>query len=319
MISPKVSIIFPVYNVKEYLPKCLDSIANQTIRDFECILLDDGSSDSSGIICDSFAANDKRFSVVHLENGGVSRARNEGIKRAKGEYLGFVDSDDWIDPEMFESLYRDAKNYNADISICGVYEDRPPKKIIEMTSVQAKICMFSNDGFRGYSVNKLGRRELFENVRFDEGIRCYEDLIFFYRLFSNCSKVVWNGKPLYHYFRHEGTLSTDYRFNKEKKKGINVLKQCMDNESDKSVVTAMRHYFFDYYLETAINYVSRRDIQEEGFHEAVEYVVDNQCQIKDCTLRQKIWMKIIIKDNLKKLYWFIKGLNSKNMYSQLER
>lgn len=303
-----VSIIVPVYKAEKYLIKCLDSIASQTIRDFECILVDDGSPDSSGIICDSFAANDRRFSVVHLENGGVSKARNEGIRRAKGEFIGFVDSDDWIDPEMFESLYRDARNHNADISICGVYEDFPPTKITEMTSAQAKICMFSNDGFRGYSVNKLVKRELLEDVRFDESIRCYEDLVFFFQLFSNCSKVVWNGKPLYHYFRHEGTLSTDYKFNEEKKNGINRLKQCMDTETDVTVVAAMRHYFFVYHLETAINYVSRRAIKDEGFNEAVEYVIENQDMIKDCTLRQKIWMKIIFKDGLKRLYWFIKGV-----------
>ena len=305
---PLVSIVVPVYNAEKYLMKCLESIKNQTLKDFECILVDDGSTDSSSVICDSFATVDGRFSVVHLKNGGVSRARNEGIKRAKGEYVGFVDSDDWIDPEMFESLYRDARNHNADISICGVYEDFPPTKITEMTSAQAKICMFSNDGFRGYSVNKLAKRELLENVRFDESIICYEDLVFFFQLFSNCSKVVWNGKPLYHYFRHEGTLSTDYKFNEEKKKGINRLKQCMDTETDGTVVAAMRHYFFDYHLETAINYVSRRAIQDEGFHEAVEYVIENQDMIKDCTLRQKIWMKIIFKDSLKRLYWFIKGV-----------
>lgn len=302
-----VSIIVPVYKAEKYLIKCLDSIASQTIRDFECILVDDGSPDSSGIICDSFAANDRRFSVFHLENGGVSKARNEGIRRAKGEFIGFVDSDDWIDPEMFESLYRDVRNHNADISICGVYEDFPPTKITEMTSAQAKICMFSNDGFRGYSVNKLVKRELLEDVRFDESIRCYEDLVFFFQLFSNCSKVVWNGKPLYHYFRHDGSLSTSYIFDSAKQDGINRLRQLMEKETDSTVIEAMRNYFFCYYLETAVNYVSHRNVDAEGYNLSYEYIVENKDLIKECSFRQRIWLAVILNDWLKKLYWFLKG------------
>lgn len=100
----QLSIIVPVYNVEEYLPRCLESIANQTFKDFECILVDDGSPDKSGEICDDFAQKDSRFRVIHQKNAGVGAARNVGLNEAKGEWIGFVDSDDWIDEEMFHFL-----------------------------------------------------------------------------------------------------------------------------------------------------------------------------------------------------------------------
>ena len=106
--SPKISIIVPVYKVEQYLRRCLDSIVAQTFTDWECILIDDGSPDNSGRICDEYAEKDKRFRVFHQENVGVSAARNKGLDEARGEWIGFVDSDDWIEKEMYEYLYNDA-------------------------------------------------------------------------------------------------------------------------------------------------------------------------------------------------------------------
>ena len=303
---PLVSIIVPVYNTENYLKKCLESIKNQTLKDFECILVDDGSTDSSGLICDSFALDDERFSVIHLENGGVSRARNEGIKRANSDYIGFVDSDDWIDPEMFETLYADAKKSNAEISICDTYENHVKTDFIEMDSSQARICLFSNDGFQGYSVNKLVKRELFGHCLYDENLRCYEDFVLYYQLLSKCSKVVWNARPLYHYYRHDGTISTNYVFDKAKQDGINRLRQLMIAETDNDIIVAMKHYFFCYYLETAINYVSHRNVSAEGYNLSYEYIVANKGQVKDCSFRQKIWMAVILHKWLQKLYWVLK-------------
>lgn len=307
---PLVSIVVPVYNSEKYLKKCLESIKNQSLKDFECILVDDGSTDSSGTICDSFVAEDERFSVIHLKNGGVSRARNEGIKRAKGEYIGFVDSDDWVDPELFETLWQDAKKKSAEIAVCRIHEIFSDVKNIEMNASQAIVCMFSEDGFHGYSMNKLVKRELFDYQLYDENLRCYEDLVIFYLLFSRCSKIVWNDKPLYHYFRHDGSLSTSYIFDSAKQAGINRLKQLMDDETDSMVIEAMGKFFFCYYLETAIDYVSHRNVGAEGYNLSYGYVVANKEQIKKCSLRQKVWMKVILHDWLKKVYWFIKGKNN---------
>ena len=108
MFNPKISIIVPVYKVEKYLHRCLDSIVNQTFTDWECILIDDGSPDNSGIICDEYAQMDRRFKVIHQENKGVSAARNAGLDVAKGEWIGFVDSDDWIEKETYEVAYNKA-------------------------------------------------------------------------------------------------------------------------------------------------------------------------------------------------------------------
>ena len=115
MNNPKISVIVPVYNVERYLRKCLDSIIAQTFSDWECICVDDGSPDNSGKILDEYAAKDKRFVIIHKENGGVSSARNAGLDMARGEYITFCDSDDWIEKETYEVAYMNAKKNNADI------------------------------------------------------------------------------------------------------------------------------------------------------------------------------------------------------------
>lgn len=116
----KLSIIVPVYKVEKYIRRCLDSIINQTFTDFELILVDDGSPDTSGEICEGYAKKDERIRVIHQENKGLSGARNTGVEVSKGEYIGFVDSDDWIELEMYEKLITAAEKYGADIVKCGL-------------------------------------------------------------------------------------------------------------------------------------------------------------------------------------------------------
>lgn len=117
-MKPVISVIVPIYNVEKYLPRCIESILNQSFKEFELILVDDGSSDNSGKICDIYAEKDERVKVIHKENGGVSSARNVGIKAVNGEYIGFVDPDDYIDREMYKNLYELCENNNCDIGIC---------------------------------------------------------------------------------------------------------------------------------------------------------------------------------------------------------
>ena len=119
MSKPLISVIVPVYNVEQYLPKCIDSILAQTYENLEIILVEDGTKDSSGVICDEYAAKDARIRVIHKENGGLSSARNAGMEIARGEYFGFVDSDDWIEPEMYENLMALAQKYDADVFVKG--------------------------------------------------------------------------------------------------------------------------------------------------------------------------------------------------------
>ena len=116
MAKPKVSVIVPVYNTEKYLKRCLDSILNQTLSDIEIIIVDDGSKEACALLCDQFAKSDSRIKVVHKQNAGLGFARNTGLSEANGEYVGFVDSDDYIEPMMYETLYAAAKNNGADIA-----------------------------------------------------------------------------------------------------------------------------------------------------------------------------------------------------------
>ena len=117
--EPKISVIVPVYKVEPYLRKCLDSIINQTYRNLQIILVDDGSPDNCGAICDEYASKDSRIEVIHQENGGVSAARNAGLKLAAGDYIGWVDSDDWIEPDMYAYMLENMQKYEADIAVCS--------------------------------------------------------------------------------------------------------------------------------------------------------------------------------------------------------
>ena len=118
--NPKISVIVPVYKVEKYLDRCVESIVNQTYKNLEIILVDDGSPDNCPVMCDEWAEKDERIRVIHKENGGLADARNAGMNIATGDYIGFVDSDDWIEPNMYEVLLKNALKYDADISRCGL-------------------------------------------------------------------------------------------------------------------------------------------------------------------------------------------------------
>ena len=181
---PVVSVIVPVYKVEPYLRRCVDSILNQSFQDFELILVDDGSPDSCGAICDEYAARDSRIHVIHQENKGLSGARNTGIDHANGEYLAFVDSDDKWSPYFLESLYKALKEHDADISQCR-WEYMHGDEIKEAYNPNAKCeCftgreMLSNlyiqtGAYYVVAWNKLYKKELFEEIRYQEG-RIHED------------------------------------------------------------------------------------------------------------------------------------------------
>lgn len=190
MTQPKISIIVPVYNSEKFLGSCLDSILSQSFRDFELILVDDGSRDSSPRICDDYAQKDSRVKVIHKENGGVSAARNDGLDIAKGEYITFIDSDDWVEREYLETL----SNYrNYDIVFFShriIYEDGytsefkfeakegDRQNIWEIVASLRKNTVGSN--FYGYTWNKMFRRDIIEKykIRFIEGLRISEDEVY---------------------------------------------------------------------------------------------------------------------------------------------
>lgn len=187
---PKISIIVPVYKVEKYLSRCVDSILLQTFTDFELILVDDGSIDESGNICDAYLEKDKRVKVIHKKNGGVSSARNAGLDLAVGKYIMFCDSDDYVDPRWCEEMFTMMESQNIEMCFCGYYLfDNQSNVVMEerLFSKRKKIEMHRTDiwdvymkGFLNMPWNKIYRKSIIidNNIRFDETINYNEDLLF---------------------------------------------------------------------------------------------------------------------------------------------
>ena len=215
--SPEISIIVPVYNVEQYLRRCLDSIRAQTFTDWECILIDDGSPDASGTICDEYAAKDCRFRVIHQENRGVSAARNAGLDAARGEWIAFVDSDDWIEQDTFEVAYGTGINENADI-VQWDYKTEDNAKFDKSKSEYKALVgvldvekLMSLPWYFGMCWLRLYKKEIFssENLRFPPGISWYEDAFVSYLSLAVSRKTVLIENKFYHYFyRPDSAVNT---------------------------------------------------------------------------------------------------------------
>ena len=214
-MDPIISIIVPIYNVGKYLPKCIESILNQTFKNFELILVNDGSTDNSGVVCDDYAKKDTRIKIIHKSNGGVSSARNAGLYVAKGEYIGFVDPDDYIDKNMYEKLYRLCIDNNSDIAICRfnreingkIQNKESTEEIIELNNMEAMNELFKGNLYRFSLCNKLFSKKCFNDVLFPEG-RIHEDLSTTYKLFANSKKAVYIDYYGYIYVKRENSILT---------------------------------------------------------------------------------------------------------------
>ena len=217
-MASMISVIIPVYNVEQYLEKCLDSILNQTYKNIEIILVNDGSIDKSGVICDEYSRKYNNIKVFHKENGGVSSARNLGITVAKGEYITFADPDDFLNKDMYKILYENAKNYNSDITICSVNEIR--ENVIATEDNTGKINKYSKkDAINGYFNdiypfnhnylwNKLFKRAMFDEIKLNEKITYQEDSEIMIKLLNLSENIIYVGIPLYNYDLRLGSLSS---------------------------------------------------------------------------------------------------------------
>lgn len=219
-----VSMIVPIYKVEKYLGQCIESLLAQTYHNLQIILVDDGSPDRSGEICEEYAKKDERILVIHKENGGLSDARNAGIERADGEWLCFIDSDDFIAPDMVERLYQLVKEHRAKLAWCAVEEveeeaeyasamrekDREKEKITVYTPVEAEKQFYTmNKQQCLITCNKLFHRSLYETVRFPKG-KLYEDGFTIYRTIYIAEKVVTTSRPLYYYRQRRGSIMADH-------------------------------------------------------------------------------------------------------------
>lgn len=281
-----ISIVVPIYNVEKYLRKCLNSILEQSYSEFELILVDDGSTDCSGSIADEYGRNDERISVYHKENEGLAATRNYGIERAKGEYICFIDSDDWIENTYLENLSRLANEYFADVVICdflknegeGVITQPLSEVIVEETGYEAIANIYTQNYLR-YVVawNKLYRRSIFDNIKYLTGI-IHEDEAICADIFCACAKVIRTNRVLYNYRVNNSTsiMSSEYNL-----KRLDILK-ALENRMSLFEQKGYREYYekdsFKYMYKILLNIIEIRKIPE-----------DNTSVIRD--LKKTYWKK----------------------------
>lgn len=226
-----ISVIIPVYNVERFLRKCLDSVINQTYKDLEIIVVDDGSPDNCGVIIDEYAEADSRIKVIHKPNGGLSAARNDALKIATGDWIAFVDSDDWCELDMYENVVGVAEKENVDIVIFNPFrnydnreevlqafpyefitEDNDFIHGLQLSALSKQLTPLSTRWSQGFPWDKLFKRNLIydNNLTFDEQVRANEDVIFDIRAFQFAKKVAYVNKTLYHYRYNPNSIGTKY-------------------------------------------------------------------------------------------------------------
>lgn len=212
MSQPKISVIVPIYQVEPYLRQCLDSIADQTYQNLEVILVDDGSPDNCGAICEEYAVKDPRFKVIHQANRGVATARNTGLAAATGDWIGWVDSDDWIEPDMYAYLLENALSRGADLAVCGRWERYPSRDVfwgweeLQTWNQEQAIAQLLEDGaLRNYLCDKLWKRQLFDGVRFPDG-KIFEDIIVTCKLLLKATTVIALPEAKYNYRQRSDSI-----------------------------------------------------------------------------------------------------------------
>jgi glycosyltransferase involved in cell wall biosynthesis len=241
--NPEISIIVPIYNTEKYLHKCIDSILVQSFRNFELILVDDGSTDESGSICDKYAKKDSRIIVVHKDNSGVSNARNAGLDITKGKFIGFVDSDDWIHKDMYKIMYDAICRYNAGIAECRKakaiddnIEDEPLSDIEHniLTNLQASENLFAAEKNNSVVVwNKLYKKNIFDNLRFKKGV-VHEDNFFTYIALYKAIKIVNINCALYYHRKTENSI-TNSTFGPRKLAAVDAYLEAMSFYREKKL------------------------------------------------------------------------------------
>lgn len=289
-----ISVIVPVYNVEKYLRQCLESLSAQTLDDIEIIIVDDGSPDGCPAICDEYAAKDARMKVVHKENGGLLSARKAGFAASKGDYIGFVDGDDWVEPDTFLNMYNAVREYSPDMVLSEFlcdYGDRaePSEQCFEESfydrvRLEKEIfpVMLFDGRFYSFGVNpncwsKLVRRELIDKnlLPVDERIRMGEDAAFIYPCLLDSQSAVCIKNPTYHYRITGQSMSTAYD---EKLKDIVLLpyKRLKEKNaaSDFDISSQL-----DYYLLYMVNFLLRNEAKKSNSHSKQERreVIENIC------------------------------------------
>ena len=259
--KPLISVIVPVYNVEDYIDECIESIISQTYSKLEIIIVNDGSKDRSREKCEKYVGLDNRIRIIDKSNGGLSSARNAGIKVATGDYLCFIDSDDYIENTMIESLLRVSQMEQADIVCCN-YDNVNEKSgtiskhnirfqgIEKYNRQEAHELMLAEDFFKCFAWNKLYKKELFDNIQYPEGLH-YEDILTLYKLIKKANTIVFTSEPLYHYRVRENSITRSFFTDKEYELLIPIRYIMNENKNNEKILTGCCVYYI-YFLDDMI-------------------------------------------------------------------
>lgn len=205
-----ISVIVPIYKVEEYLPRCVDSIIAQTYTNLEIFLVDDGSPDHCGEICDAYALKDARIKVIHKQNGGLSDARNAALDVCKGEYISFVDSDDYVSEDFIESLYHANQVFQTELAVCGIVKfDEYDNQSVDYAPSDTECCVSGDKMmetiWRPSACNKLYHKSIFKDLRYPVG-KLYEDLFIYHDILAQIDQISFTGQCSYYYFNRKNSI-----------------------------------------------------------------------------------------------------------------
>lgn len=312
-----ISIIIPVYNVSKYLDKCLQSVVTQTYSNIQIILVNDGSTDNSGEICDKWKKEDNRIEVIHKKNGGLSSARNIGIEKAQGKYLMFVDSDDIVSDNLCELLHNLLLENDADLAICNTYHifDSDNFMFQRDNKIEMVYCFDKNEAicnlwyqniFLPSAWGKLYKKELFKQIRFTEGI-IFEDIDIMHEIFYLCNKIVYTDVKAYGYVHHENSITTK-KYNQKDNVILDICEKIMKFAVNKN--TKIQQAAQSYYVTGALRvYLNAPDTDE---YQEVIYKAKNILNLygkkvlKDKNIRKKnryaLYLYFYLRPLLKPIY-----------------
>lgn len=334
---PKVSIIVPIYNVEKYLSRSIESIQRQTLRDIEIILVNDGSVDNSLGVCKEYQSKDNRIKVIDKPNGGVSSARNKGLDVATGEYIGFIDPDDWIEPEMYEKLYQQLRVTDADVCMCNYVIEYNgnftpklldiKKDILEGQEIVSDIVanMIGNASLNSGSQTIIGsvcrlviKRDIIDqnNFKFELGMPLMEDLIFCIQLFLKSKRVTINRNMYYHYMINSNSAVTSYRSNRFDLL-MKVYQRLEELLTDANVYPIVKQRLNNRYITMIISVLANevRRENKKHFKDKISFIkwlckdaklknVLKEANTNNCTIRKKLILGALKKEFAIYLYLY---------------
>lgn len=304
-----ISIIVPVYNVEKYLEKCLISLINQTYSNIEIILVDDGSTDKSGKICDEYATKDNRIIVIHKSNAGVSAARNDGLDIIKGEFVTFVDSDDYVDDDYIEKLYCLITDAKADMSICGFCNVENNKIIddkrnnIKLFDNATAMIALSKRQITFGILSKLYKVSLIKNIRFDSKYRVGEDHLFNYYAIKKAKKININETyKLYKYVSRNDSVTNLKKYNSATKDGLDVWIDIInDQKENKKNIRILKKNYFITTFRVIKNFIITDFNNNEEFENLKKYLNIYHIPISVIINPKQFIFYILVKQNCKKI------------------